>query len=157
MFSLVSSCFTILIGCHESRQSVSTRHVISRTYGHKQPQDGVPRPPRRRFDAVVRVHTATCRLWTKRRPADLWSKLKMGNRTSPSSRVETGRANEWCLPKGHLSAEKPPKPPVREIAEETGILGQIVSPLASIDYRFSSGIVVSMSFTTIFCNSLKET
>ena len=28
---------------------------------------------------------------------------------------------------------------MREIAEETGILGQIVSPLASIDYWFSSG------------------
>ncbi|MDO5049028.1 MAG: NUDIX hydrolase [Actinomycetaceae bacterium] len=47
---------------------------------------------------------------------------------------------EWCLPKGHLEhGESAESAATREIAEETGILGNIVSPLASIDYWFSSG------------------
>ncbi|MFI7585998.1 NUDIX hydrolase [Spongisporangium articulatum] len=45
---------------------------------------------------------------------------------------------EWCLPKGHLEGdETPEQAAVREIEEETGIRGEIVQPLGSIDYWFS--------------------
>lgn len=45
---------------------------------------------------------------------------------------------EWCLPKGHLEGdETPEQAAVREISEETGILGTIVAPLGVIDYWFS--------------------
>lgn len=45
---------------------------------------------------------------------------------------------EWCLPKGHLEGhETPEQAAVREIAEETGILGQVVAELGTIDYWFT--------------------
>jgi 8-oxo-dGTP pyrophosphatase MutT (NUDIX family) len=45
---------------------------------------------------------------------------------------------EWCLPKGHLEqGETLEQAAVREIAEETGILGRVVGPLGTIDYWFS--------------------
>lgn len=45
---------------------------------------------------------------------------------------------EWCLPKGHLEgAETPAEAAVREIAEETGIHGQVVRELGTIDYWFT--------------------
>lgn len=45
---------------------------------------------------------------------------------------------EWCLPKGHLEGdETPEEAAVREIAEETGILGEIRGSLGVIDYWFS--------------------
>ncbi|WGW11799.1 NUDIX hydrolase [Saxibacter everestensis] len=45
---------------------------------------------------------------------------------------------EWCLPKGHLEGkESAAEAAVREIAEETGITGDIVGNLGSVDYWFS--------------------
>jgi mutator protein MutT len=45
---------------------------------------------------------------------------------------------EWCLPKGHIEkGETPEETAVREIHEETGILGEIVSSIATIDYWFT--------------------
>lgn len=45
---------------------------------------------------------------------------------------------EWCLPKGHLEGvETPEEAAVREIAEETGIVGQVLRRLGVIDYWFS--------------------
>lgn len=45
---------------------------------------------------------------------------------------------EWCLPKGHLEgAETPPEAAVREIAEETGITGEVLDRLGIIDYWFT--------------------
>ncbi|GEL96148.1 NUDIX hydrolase [Cellulomonas composti] len=45
---------------------------------------------------------------------------------------------EWCLPKGHLEGdETPEEAAVREIAEETGIEGQVLRRLGVIDYWFS--------------------
>ncbi len=45
---------------------------------------------------------------------------------------------EWCLPKGHLEGnETPAEAAVREISEETGILGEIRKPLGTIDYWFT--------------------
>ncbi|MHB1489794.1 putative mutator protein MutT4 [mine drainage metagenome] len=45
---------------------------------------------------------------------------------------------EWCLPKGHLEGtETPEQAAVREIAEETGITGEVVRRLGVIDYWFT--------------------
>lgn len=45
---------------------------------------------------------------------------------------------EWCLPKGHLEGdETPEQAAVREIAEETGITGEVLRRLGVIDYWFS--------------------
>ena len=45
---------------------------------------------------------------------------------------------EWCLPKGHLEGdETPEQAAVREIAEETGIHGQVLRRLGVIDYWFT--------------------
>jgi len=53
-------------------------------------------------------------------------------------RNRAGRV-EWCLPKGHLEdGETPEQAAVREIAEETGIEGRVLSSLGIIDYWFSA-------------------
>ncbi|WP_024286364.1 NUDIX hydrolase [Cellulomonas sp. KRMCY2] len=45
---------------------------------------------------------------------------------------------EWCLPKGHLEGiETPEQAAIREIAEETGIHGEILRRLGTIDYWFT--------------------
>ena len=45
---------------------------------------------------------------------------------------------EWCLPKGHLEGdETPEEAAVREIAEETGIVSEVVRELGTIDYWFT--------------------
>lgn len=45
---------------------------------------------------------------------------------------------EWCLPKGHIEkGETPQQTAVREIHEETGILGEVVDSIATIDYWFT--------------------
>ena len=43
----------------------------------------------------------------------------------------------WSLPKGHIeSGESPEDTAVREVAEETGIIGEILAPLGVIDFWF---------------------
>lgn len=45
---------------------------------------------------------------------------------------------EWCLPKGHIEkGETPQQTAVREVREETGILGEVVESIATIDYWFT--------------------
>nr|WP_018142884.1 NUDIX hydrolase [Alloscardovia criceti] len=45
---------------------------------------------------------------------------------------------EWCLPKGHIEkGETPDQTAVREIHEETGIIGEVVDSIATIDYWFT--------------------
>ncbi|WP_298252043.1 NUDIX hydrolase [uncultured Arthrobacter sp.] len=54
------------------------------------------------------------------------------------ARLNRGGRLEWCLPKGHPEGpENNEDAAVREIAEETGIEGRIVSTLGSIDYWFT--------------------
>ena len=46
-------------------------------------------------------------------------------------------ALEWCVPKGHPEgAETLEQAAVREIFEETGIQGEIIDTLGTIDYEF---------------------
>jgi len=53
-------------------------------------------------------------------------------------RNRAGRV-EWCLPKGHVeSNETLEQTAVREVAEETGIVGQVLASLGTIDYWFSA-------------------
>lgn len=43
----------------------------------------------------------------------------------------------WSLPKGHVEpGESPPQAAVREVAEETGIAGEVIADLGTIDYWF---------------------
>jgi len=43
----------------------------------------------------------------------------------------------WSLPKGHLEAgETPEDAALREVEEETGIVGRVVAPLGVIDFWF---------------------
>ncbi|MFJ3957301.1 NUDIX hydrolase [Arthrobacter sp. NPDC090010] len=54
------------------------------------------------------------------------------------ARINRGGRLEWCLPKGHPEGvESNEEAAVREIAEETGIEGDILTPLGSIDYWFT--------------------
>lgn len=53
------------------------------------------------------------------------------------ARRNRGGRLEWCLPKGHLEgAETTAQAAVREIAEETGIIGRVDHFLGAIDYWF---------------------
>jgi 8-oxo-dGTP pyrophosphatase MutT (NUDIX family) len=55
------------------------------------------------------------------------------------ARVNRAGRIEWCLPKGHLEgSETPEQAAIREIAEETGITGQILGSLGTINYWFSA-------------------
>ena len=61
-----------------------------------------------------------------------------GPRAAIIARRNRGGRLEWCLPKGHLEGdETPEQAAVREIAEETGIRGEIREPLGVIDYWFT--------------------
>jgi ADP-ribose pyrophosphatase YjhB (NUDIX family) len=43
----------------------------------------------------------------------------------------------WSLPKGHIEdGETPEEAAVREVEEETGIIGRVVAPLGTIDFWF---------------------
>lgn len=67
-------------------------------------------------------------------------------------RVEQGRAElaiiarrnragrvEWCLPKGHVEGrETLEQTAVREVCEETGIQGRVLTSLGSIEYWFTT-------------------
>lgn len=53
-------------------------------------------------------------------------------------RNRAGRV-EWCLPKGHLESDETlEQTAVREVTEETGIIGRVLASLGSIDYWFSA-------------------
>ncbi|MGW3467090.1 NUDIX hydrolase [Saccharopolyspora sp. NPDC000995] len=46
----------------------------------------------------------------------------------------------WSLPKGHIEAgESAEQTAVREVAEETGIIGRVLAPIGTIDYWFVAG------------------
>ncbi len=46
----------------------------------------------------------------------------------------------WSLPKGHIEpGESRTQAAVREVAEETGITGEVIAELGSVDYWFVAG------------------
>ena len=46
---------------------------------------------------------------------------------------------EWCLPKGHVENDETlEQTAVREVAEETGIIGRVLTSLGVIDYWFTT-------------------
>lgn len=50
------------------------------------------------------------------------------------------RYDDWSLPKGKADpGESPESTAVREVDEETGVVADIIAPLAEIEYRVSSG------------------
>lgn len=50
------------------------------------------------------------------------------------------RYGNWTLPKGHLEAgETPEMAACREIAEETGVVGQVIAPLGCVTYPICRG------------------
>ena len=52
-------------------------------------------------------------------------------------RNRAGRV-EWCLPKGHVENDETlEQTAVREVAEETGIIGRVLGSLGTIEYWFS--------------------
>ena len=54
-------------------------------------------------------------------------------------RNRAGRV-EWCLPKGHIEdGETLAETAAREVAEETGIEGRVLTELGTIDYWFATG------------------
>jgi 8-oxo-dGTP pyrophosphatase MutT (NUDIX family) len=60
-------------------------------------------------------------------------------RAAVIARLNRAGRIEWCLPKGHLEeGETPENAAVREIEEETGIRGQVLGCLGTIDYWFSA-------------------
>lgn len=60
------------------------------------------------------------------------------NRVAVIARHSRSGHLEWCLPKGHIEkGETPQQTAVREVHEETGILGEVVDSIATIDYWFT--------------------
>jgi len=47
---------------------------------------------------------------------------------------------EWCVPKGHPEGDESIEAAaIREVAEETGLICEILAPLGIIDYKFQAG------------------
>lgn len=85
------------------------------------------------------------------RPSDRRRRLRTVDETSAGGLVvhpETGAAALigrldrrgrllWSLPKGHIEAgETAEQAAVREVEEETGIIGEVLAPLGTIDFWF---------------------
>jgi 8-oxo-dGTP pyrophosphatase MutT (NUDIX family) len=96
----------------------------------------MPRPPR------------SPRSSRQRRPAPSVEEISAGGLVvtvdkEPMAAAVIARVNragrvEWCLPKGHLeNDETPEQAAIREIAEETGIMGRVMISLGTIDYWFA--------------------
>jgi 8-oxo-dGTP pyrophosphatase MutT (NUDIX family) len=51
-----------------------------------------------------------------------------------------GGGKDWCLPKGHIEAQESlEETAMREVFEETGLSGEIISKLGEINYSFRVG------------------
>ena len=66
--------------------------------------------------------------------ADGADKVALIGRETRSGRLE------WCVPKGHPEGDESIEvAAVREVAEEAGLICEIISPLGVIDYKFQAG------------------
>ena len=64
-------------------------------------------------------------------------------RTAVIARRNRAGRVEWCLPKGHVENDETlEQTAVREVAEETGIIGRVLASLGTIDYWFSTSETV---------------
>lgn len=101
---------------------------------------GVPRPPRRRIVETRDSEHPHLPVSSETSAGGIVIDVRDGIPYAAliARRNRTGRI-EWCLPKGHLEhGESAPSAALREVREETGIQGEIIQHLASIDYWFSS-------------------
>jgi 8-oxo-dGTP pyrophosphatase MutT (NUDIX family) len=65
------------------------------------------------------------------------SDLRGAPRGAVIGRLDRRGQLRWSLPKGHVEAgETTEDAAIREVEEETGILGQVVAPLGTIDFWF---------------------
>ena len=82
---------------------------------------------------------AGCAGSTRPPPGAWWSPTTVctGPRAALIGRTDRRGRLLWSLPKGHIEAgETPEDTAVREVAEETGIIGEVVAPLGIIDFWF---------------------
>lgn len=114
---------------------------MSKPHGAERPSP-VPRPPRVRRRAVyvsVPPPRPDLPVVTETSAGGIIVDTKVGYpRAAIIARRNRAGRLEWCLPKGHLeNDETHQEAAIREIAEETGISGEIVAPLGVIEYWFS--------------------
>lgn len=106
----------------------------------------VPRAPKKRTPLTVSLSFAS--LQGVAVPPTIIEEVSAGGVTVDRSgadlkvaiiaRLNRGGRVEWCLPKGHPEGnESHEDAAVREVEEETGIQGEIITVLGSIDYWFS--------------------
>ena len=88
----------------------------------------VPQPPQRRPLRRVDETSAGGLVLDSRGP---------GARGALIGRLDRRGRLLWSLPKGHVEAgETEPQTAIREVQEETGILGEVVGKLGTIDFWF---------------------
>lgn len=109
------------------------------TTHEKSPRQGIPGPPRK---SVAARNWVRLRLPIRKETSagGLCVKVVDGIPyvAAIARRGRRGRL-EWCLPKGHLEkGESAVQAAQREIQEETGVLGDPIQHLCTIDYWFSS-------------------
>ena len=89
--------------------------------------------------AGVDAPAAGCAGSTRPLPGAWWwpTTAVTGPRAALIGRTDRRGRLLWSLPKGHIEeGETPEDTAVREVAEETGIIGEVVAPLGIIDFWF---------------------
>ncbi|GAA1453073.1 NUDIX hydrolase [Nesterenkonia lacusekhoensis] len=118
-------------GTEGERQTPLTASIsAARTPSRSSRRAPVPHPPRARgaLPTVEEVSAGGVVI----RPAP------QGFDAAIIARYNRGGRMEWCLPKGHPEGQEThEEAAVREVAEETGIEGSILTSLGSIEYWFT--------------------
>ena len=80
---------------------------------------------------------AGCARSTRPRPAGWCVDRRRRRSAALIGRLDRRGRLLWSLPKGHIEAgETAEQAAVREVEEETGIIGRVVAPLGTIDFWF---------------------